>query len=199
MKTLSKEGFQGLSLSQGRQHWGIPASQILQESPGGPGQGSIWMGWRRPASDPTLLTGQVPGRWGCSEPGAFSSSFRNLYPTACSLPSFAPGNLLLAHVGAWREGHDPGWVRDVLGQRNPQPQQLQGENSSGSTQIPPGRAGLAFPRAEPGTAAKTLIQPGNHSSLSLQPLSCSNPSFLHFSKTWTQQEPRGCSFGFPSR
>lgn len=58
-----------------------------------------------------------------------------------------------------------------MGQRNPRPQRLQGENSSDSAQIPPGRAGLAFPRAEPGTAAKILIQPGHHSSLSLQPLS----------------------------
>lgn len=60
---------------------------------------------------------------------------------------------------------------DALRQRNLRPQQLQGENSSDSAQIPPGRAGLGFPRAEPGTAAKILIQPGNHSSLSLQPLS----------------------------
>lgn len=58
--------------------------------------------------------------------------------------SFAPGNLLLAHVGAWRAGRDPGRVMDVLGQRNPWPQQLQGENSSDSAQFPLRESGTGF-------------------------------------------------------
>lgn len=103
--------------------------------------------------------------------GIFSSTFRNLCPTACSLLLICTGKSAPGSCGHWREGHDPGLLMDVLGQRNPQPQQLQGENSSASTQIPPGRAALAFPRAEPGTAAQILLQPGNHCSLSLQPLS----------------------------
>lgn len=123
------------------------------------------MGWRCPQwSHISLWAG--PRQVGLQRAEEFfSSSFRNLYPTA----SFALGkNLLLAHVGAWREGHDPGWVMDALGQRNLHPQQLQGENSSECTNPP--REG----RTEPGTAAKIPF----HSMKPFQPESAGLQSLL---------------------